>query len=71
LLSSACAVEAHDAIGIRNLRGDRAAEIGGKSSDAALARQMIAEDRDSTRRTHDGSAVHDFPHHRSPIRFIP
>ena len=66
MLSTACAVEAlqvaaRDAIGIRNLRGDRAAEIGGKSSDAALARQMIAEDRDSTRRTHDGSVVHDSP----------
>src|SRR5204862_3373339 len=54
----------HEAIGIRDLRGDGAAEIGGKSSDAALARQVIAEDRDSTNRCRDGSVVHDSPHQR-------
>jgi hypothetical protein len=50
----------HEAIAIRDLRGDRAAKIGGESSDAALARQVIAEDRDSTNRSRGGSVVHDF-----------
>ena len=36
----------HEAIEFRELRGDRAAQIGRGGSDAALARQVIAEDRD-------------------------
>jgi len=76
LLSTACLVEAlqvaaRDAIGIRNLRGDRAAEIGGESSDAALPRQMIPEYRDSTNPSRNGSVVHDSSHPEKPmIRFV-
>jgi hypothetical protein len=36
----------HEAIEFRELRGDHAVQIGRGASDAALARQAIAEDRD-------------------------
>jgi hypothetical protein len=48
----------HEAVGIGKLGGDGAAQIGGKSSDAALARQVIAEERDLTNLSGDVGVSH-------------